>query len=98
MTKKDFSLIIQKLDQMDEEFDGRLDTIEKVLIIQEENLRTHMKRSDSLEKMIDSIRSTDIPPLKKHILMVEGVMKFLGLLSLLVGSAVGVISIFSSFF
>lgn len=71
-----------KLDIQHQELDKRLDNIEKVMIAQEINLKEHMRRTDILEE--------SIKPIQKHVTMVEGVFKFLGLLSLLIGIVSGV--------
>jgi len=76
------------------DLDKRLDSIEKVIITQEINLKEHMKRSDHLEEMVKIIKNDDLKPLEKHVNMVEGVFKFLGLVALLVGLASGFINLF----
>lgn len=84
-TKKQMDLITNKLDTMYDELDERLDNIEKVLILQEENLKIHMKRSQYLENIFEKMKENDLKPLSKHIHMVEGVFKFIGLTSIVVG-------------
>jgi tetrahydromethanopterin S-methyltransferase subunit G len=91
------SLIVSlstKVDDQYSELDKRLDNIEKVMIAQEINLKEHMKRSDNLEEMVKIIKVEDLKPLEKHVTMVEGVFKFLGLMALLVGLASGIASLF----
>ena len=58
-TKKQMDLILVKLDSMYDEVDDRLDNIEKVLILQEENLKTHMQRSRYLEELLDRMKEKD---------------------------------------
>lgn len=70
-----------KLDEQHQELDRRLDNIEKVMIAQEINLKEHIRRTDLLEEALK--------PIQKHVAMVEGVFKFLGLISLLLGIASG---------
>lgn len=98
MTKKQQEAVLTKIEAIHKEFDGRLDAIEKVLILQEENLRTHMKRSDNLEKLVDKLRDEDIKPLSKHVNMVEGALKLLGVLSIVTGIIAAVISVLAFFF
>lgn len=94
-TKKQMDLILVKLESMYEEVDDRLDNIEKVLILQEENLKTHMQRSRYLEELLDRIKEKDLKPLTKHVHMVEGVFKFIGLMSVIFGISATIYSFFS---
>lgn len=73
-------VIIQKL----EEINKHLQEIDKTLIKQEANLEKHMIRTEQNETMIQII-SGDLKPVKKHVTQVEGVFKFLGLVSLVLG-------------
>lgn len=88
--KQDKSRIYEKLDILD----MRLDSMDKSLIKQEFNLREHMKRSDNLEAMVEKIEDKMIP-VEKHVNMMEGVVKFLGLTSLVLGIILGFLKIFS---
>jgi hypothetical protein len=85
--------LITRFDSQYNELDKRLDNIEKVMIAQEINLRDHMKRSDTLEDIMEQIKENDLKPLQKHVHYVEGVFKFLGLVALIVGLASGIISL-----
>lgn len=86
--------IAEKTEKHYDDLDKRLDNIEKVMIAQEINLKQHMQRSDHLESLISTIQKDDLLPLQKHVQTVEGVFKFLGILSLIVGIATGVASFF----
>lgn len=91
------SLIINlsnKVDSQHIEVNTRLNSIEKVMTIQEVNLASHMKRSDHLEAIIDNLKEKDIGPLNVHKNRVEGALKLLGVISLLVGIIVGIVSLF----
>lgn len=57
--------------------DSRLDDIHEVQIRHDENLKTHMKRSDANEEAIEM--------LKKHVNMVNGVMAFVGFIITIIG-------------
>lgn len=70
--------------------DKRLDAIEKVLLVQENNLQTHMQRSEHLETIVESMQEKEIKPIRKHINMVEGAFKLLGVVALLVSIAGGI--------
>jgi len=82
-----------KIDTHSKDTDRRLDNIEKVLIIQEQNLKDHMKRSDHLEEIVQQMKDQDISQLRRHVNMVEGALKFIGLLGVLVSIVGGVFKI-----
>lgn len=93
--------LAKKADRNHEQMDSRLDNIEKVMITQdltlkqqEINLKEHMKRSDNLEALYSDLQQKQIDPLKKHVNQVEGGLKLLGLISLLLGIASGLAKIF----
>jgi hypothetical protein len=91
------SLILNLSEKVDSQYgdlDKRLDNIEKVMIAQEINLKDHMKRSDHLEELVQTIQDTELKPLHKHVAQVEGVFKFLGLIALLITIASGIVKLF----
>lgn len=97
----DIKELLKKINNLDEKMhknaeqtDKRLDSIEKVLIVQEQNLKEHMKRSDSLETIIDHLKEKDVKPLTKHVNMVEGALKLVGILSVIVSLIGGIIKLF----
>lgn len=67
--------ISKKLDRMDE----RLDNIQTLQAIHTEQLKEHMRRSDLLEKRIEQV-DLELKPVEKHVVMVHGVFKFIGIL------------------
>lgn len=75
-----------------EKMDSRLDSIDKTLVKQEVNLDNHIKRTDLLEKHTDKL-FRELEPIKKHVNHVEGGMKLLGLLSLVIGVVAGIIAL-----
>lgn len=83
------NLIYQKVEVLD----MRLDSIDKTMVRHEENLRTHMKRSDHLEALIEHL-DKDFKPVQKHVIMIEGILKFLGVISILASIAAGLVEIF----
>lgn len=92
--------ILRRLDKMEHrqelharDSDVRLDNIEKVLIVQEQNLKEHMRRSDHLEDVVETMREKEITPMRKHINMVEGAFKFLGILGVIVSVIGGILKI-----
>ena len=52
-----------------------LGSIDKTLIEQHESLRYHIKRTTLLEN--------EVRPVKRHVVMVEGAMKLIGLIAML---------------
>jgi hypothetical protein len=89
--------VLKKIQQMNEKMhehakdtDKRLDNIEKVLLAQEINLKEHMKRSDNLEEMVKIIQEKELKPLSKHVSMVEGALKLVGILGI-VATIIGTI-------
>ena len=86
--------LTKKVDQQYKDVDLRLDNIEKVLIMQEFNLKDHMKRSDNLESLVEHIREEDLKPVQKHVIMIEGIFKFLGALSLVLTVLTGIAKLF----
>jgi hypothetical protein len=73
--------ILDKLDKLD----SHLDNVDKTLVRQEAQLAHHIRRTELLEEALQ--------PIQKHVSMVEGALKFLGVLSVGVGVIVGIITI-----
>ena len=88
-----FKKLTQKLDMLikeqrenHKEVDKRLDNLEKVTLLQESNLKAHMKRSDHLEEIVSiesEKREKAEKRMEKHINMVDGGLKLLGIIGLL---------------
>lgn len=60
---------------------------------QEENLKEHIRRTEIAEENLDLIRK-EIEPLKEHVIVINGVLKIIGAISVIVGSTVGIVRIF----
>lgn len=86
--KETIKMIMDRLDRLDSHLSG----IDKTLVKQEANLEKHMLRTDQNETMIQII-AEDIKPVKKHVTQVEGILKFIGLISLILGIALSIIKI-----
>lgn len=69
----------EKLSQKIDKLDERLDSIDKTLIKQEGQLALHIRRTEIAEENIKMLRD-DLKPIKKHVNMIEGIIKFLGIL------------------
>lgn len=77
--------LLEKMDRQHSDVDKRLDNIEKVMLAQEINLQTHMKRSDTLEALYKEMQEKDIKPLNKHKDRIDGGLKAIGIISLFLG-------------
>ena len=82
----------ERLEQKLDILDMRLDSMDKTLVKQEINLRQHMERSDKLELMIGALEK-DLKPVQKHVIIVEGIFKLIGALSMLLGILATVLNI-----
>ena len=72
--------IFDKLDILD----MRLDSMDKTLTKQEIHLQEHIRRTEALENHLEMIKK-DIAPVQKHVNMVEGAFKLLGVISMALG-------------
>lgn len=88
--EKKLEAIENKVDKLDE----RLDSIEKVLIKQELNIDLHIRRTNLLEESVDLLRK-DLRPVERHVDYVHGALKFIGIVSLIVGIFVAFKELFS---
>jgi tetrahydromethanopterin S-methyltransferase subunit G len=70
-----FERVLDRLDSIDE----RLNNVDKTLVKQEMNLDEHMKRSDSLETMINHVKM-DLEPVESHVKNVNLILKIIGIL------------------
>lgn len=61
---------------------------------QEENIKEHIRRTELAEENIQMIRS-EIQPLKEHVIAINGVLKIIGIISVIIGSAAGFFEIAS---
>jgi hypothetical protein len=75
------------------DMDNRLDNIEKVMIVQERNLKEHMRRSDNLEVLVQNIEKKELRPLRRHVTLMEGALKFMGVLGVFVSVVGGIAKI-----
>lgn len=85
----------EKLDKVEEKLDRieeRLGSIDVTLAKQEVNLREHMRRTQLNEEAIEHITEA-LVPINKHVNMLEGVLKFFGIVSIFVGIAAGVVKV-----
>lgn len=55
---------------------------------QEENIKEHIRRTELAEENLSMLRQ-EIEPLKQHVVAINGVLKVIGALSVIIGSAAG---------
>jgi len=55
---------------------------------QEENIKEHIRRTEVAEENLTMLRQ-EIEPLKQHVIAINGVLKIIGLISVVIGSAAG---------
>jgi hypothetical protein len=77
-----------KLDKLDE----HLNSIDKTLIKQEAGLSEHILRTTFAEQRLEHIE-TDLKPIKVHVTRLQGVMQFIGILSVLISIIAGIFAI-----
>lgn len=95
--KNVLELILDELKSMRVE----LNELGKTVAKQEANLETHMKRSDQLEELVSLTKkelSIEIEPVKRHVDMVNGALKFIGVLGICVGILTGLVELLKLFF
>lgn len=87
----DFNKIEEKIDKLDSKIDDkfdvvevRLDKIDGTLVKQSGDLEHHIYRTHLAEENIALIRA-EIKPIKTHVIMVHGVLKFMGVLATVLG-------------
>ena len=87
--------LLEKNEEQYKDLDKRLDNIEKVMIAQEINLKQHMDRYNHLESIVQAIQEKDLAKVNKHVNMVEGVFKFLGVIAVVLTIVTGFIKLFT---
>ena len=60
---------------------------------QEENLKEHIRRTEIAEENLELIRK-EMQPLKEHVIVINGVLKIVGAVSVVVGSIAGIVRMF----
>lgn len=93
MTNEEFlKLLLNKTDKIEE----RLTSIDVTLARQEGHLQEHMRRSEANERAVE-VLGQQLGPIKKHVNMLEGSLKLLGIMSLIVGTIGGVLKLLNVF-
>lgn len=78
--------VIVQLDKLDD----KLDSVDKTIIKQEENLREHMRRTEIAEKRIENL-SEDLEPIQNHVNQVRGGFKILAYVVPIIVTLIGTI-------
>lgn len=89
-------LINDKVDKLDNKIDSISQDIVHIKVTSakhEENLKLHMKRSDMAEEGINLLKE-ELIPIKKHINTVDGIIKFMMIVSTFVGTILGFLRFF----
>lgn len=87
--------IFKYLDKLETKFDrmgGRLDSMDHTLIRNTASLEEHVRRTELAENSINDIRQ-DLKPIKKHVAVMEGMLKAFGILATAVSIAIGIFKI-----
>jgi archaellum component FlaC len=82
----------QRLNRMEDKIDrigGEVSEVNIHIAEIKKDLRYHIKRTDLLE--------AEVKPIKKHVIMVSGVVKFFGLVSFLIALIEGILTMLGHF-
>ena len=83
---KNLTKSVDKIDKVVDKIEENMHLIDKTLVKQEENLKLHMHRTEVSENRLAHVE-TVLVPINKHVNMVHGAMKLLGIVAILVGIA-----------
>lgn len=83
---------IEKLEQKVDKILDKIASIDVTLVGQHMQLKEHLRRSQLNEENIELLRE-QFKPVEVHVSQVAGALKFLGIISILVGVAAGIIKI-----
>jgi phage-related tail protein len=86
-------LLERAIHQLDK-IDDKMESVDKTLVRQEENLREHMRRTELLEIQHEDLKhnlNTELEPVKSHINQVKGAVKILSFAIPIIGAIAGAI-------
>ena len=83
---------MSNIDDKLEEIKTHLSNIDITLVRNTVSLETHVKRTEMAEDRITQVEK-DIKPLQKHMSEINGVLRFLGLIGIIIGAAAGLATI-----
>jgi len=61
---------------------------------QEENIKEHIRRTELAEENLTLLRG-EIEPLKQHVIVINGILRVIGVISVVIGSAAGIFEVIS---
>jgi hypothetical protein len=76
--------LFEILDKISEDVSELKITVAK----QEENIKEHIRRTEIAEQNLEIIHN-EIRPLKEHVIVINAVLKGIGVISIIIGSATG---------
>jgi hypothetical protein len=76
--------LYELLDRIGEDLSELKITVAK----QEENIKEHIRRTEIAEQNLEIIHN-EIRPLKEHVIVINAVLKGIGVISVIIGSAAG---------
>ena len=88
-----------KLDKIEgklDKLDNRLDSMDIHLARQGKDLSYHIKRTDLLEESVKEVKK-ELEPIKAHVSRVDGALRFLGVISLLISILGGILKLLKVF-
>lgn len=84
--------LVTRLESKIDSIQERIASVDVTLAVQAEQLSGHIRRTEIAEKRLDSI-DNQLEPIQKHVNHVEGALKFVGIISLVLGIVAGVMSL-----
>lgn len=86
----DFDRVYESLDKIDSE----LMELRIISTKQEENIKEHIRRTELAEENLVMLRQ-EMEPLKQHVIVINGILRVIGVVSVIIGSAAGIFEIIS---
>lgn len=80
---------LSKMDSKLDKIQEHLASVDVTLAKQEVSLTEHVKRSTLLEENVKMLRS-EFTPIQKHVIVVNGVLRLLSLIGLLITIVIGI--------
>lgn len=87
----DLERIYETLDKIDND----LTDLKIISAKQEENIKEHIRRTELAEENLTLLRQ-EIEPLKQHVIVINGILRVIGAVSVIIGSAAGIFEIIST--
>ena len=91
----DKELVYKLLEKLESKFDAmqeKIDAITEKVVENSAVLEEHQRRSLANEKMVEMLKE-EVKPIQRHVIMVDGVLKFIGFMALLLGMGEAIVKI-----